>query len=76
MEEATRLGFDAGLLFCIGELEAVYGRMSWHKLDFDVYMLDAESEKVPIPAKNTTMFYPLAKRQLPPGDIDLAGTDW
>ena len=76
MEEATRLRFDAGLLFCVGELEAVYHRMSWHKLDSDVYMLDAEGEKVPIPAKNTTMFYPLAKRQLPAGDIDLAGTDW
>ena len=76
MEEATRLRFDAGLLFCIGELEAVYGRMCWEKLDSDVYMLDEESGKTPIPAKNITMFYPLGKRQLPPGDIDLAGTDW
>ena len=76
MEEAARLGFDAGLLFCMGELEAVYGRMCWQKLDSDVYMFDEEGGKIPIPAKNITMFYPLAKRQLPPGDIDLAGTDW
>jgi len=76
MEEAGRLRFDAGLLFCIGELEAVYVRMCWHKLNSDVYMLDEESGKIPIPAKNITMFCPLGKRQFPPGDIDLAGTDW
>ena len=76
MEEASRLRFDAGLLFCTEELVAIYGRMGWRKLHSDVFMLDEEKGKVQIPAKNITMFYPLGKRQFPPGDIDLAGTDW
>jgi len=76
MEEANRRGFDAGLLFCLNELKTVYERMGWRELDSDVYMLDEKKGKLLIPAKNITMFYPLAKRQFPPGDIDLAGTDW
>jgi len=76
MEQANKRGFDAGLLFCLDELETVYGRMGWHKLDSHVFMLDEKEGKLLIPAKNVVMFYPLAKRQFPPGDIDLAGTDW
>lgn len=76
MEEASRRRFDVGLLFCTDELEAIYNRMGWHKLNSDVFMLDEEKCKILIPAKNITMYYPLGKRQFPPGDIDLAGTDW
>ncbi|HUU19938.1 MAG TPA: GNAT family N-acetyltransferase [Sedimentisphaerales bacterium] len=89
MEEANRRGFDTGLLFCLNRMETVYGRMGWQKLDSEVYMRDDKAccvlappgeprreGKMPIPAKNITMFYPLGVRQFPPGDIDLAGTDW
>lgn len=76
MKEASRRGFDAGLLFCIEGLERVYRRMGWRKLSVDVYMLDREKGKVSIPAKNIAMCYPLGERQFPPGDIDLAGIDW
>jgi hypothetical protein len=76
MEEASRRRFDAGLLLCTNELEAIFGRMGWHKLNSDVFMLDEEKGRIQIPAKNITMFYPLGKKQFPPGDIDLAGTDW
>ncbi len=76
MEQANRHGFDAGLLFCLNRMETVYARMGWHKLDSEVYMRDDKEGKMPIPAKNITMFYPLGIRQFPPGDIDLAGTDW
>jgi hypothetical protein len=76
MEEASGRGFDAGLLFCVDKVEAVYGRMGWHKLNSNVHMLDEEKGKTAIPAKNITMFYPLGKRKFPPGDIDLSGTDW
>ena len=75
MKEASRRRFDAGLLFCTDEMEAIYGRMGWHKLNSDVFMLDKEKGKIKISAKNTTMFYPLGKRQFPPGDMDLAGVD-
>jgi len=76
MQEAQRRGFDAGLLFCQRHLETVYGRMGWSRLNAAVYMLDSEKNKTLIPAKNISMFYPLRMKQFPPGDIDLAGTDW
>ena len=76
MEQANKRGFDAGLLFCLDWFKTVYGRMGWHKLDSAVYMLDDKEGKILIPDKNITMFYPLRTKQFPPGDIDLAGTDW
>ena len=76
MDEANKQGFDTGLLFCQKRVQTVYGRMGWHKLDSDVYMSDDKKGKKLIPAKNITMFYPIETRQFPPGDIDLAGTDW
>jgi GNAT superfamily N-acetyltransferase len=76
IREANRRGFDAGLLFCQEKLQTVYGRMGWRKLDSDVYMSDDKEGKRLIPTKNITMYYPIGTRQFPPGDIDLAGTDW
>ena len=76
MEEANRRGFDAGLLFCLDQLETVYGRMGWSRLDAAVYVADDKEGKTSIPAKNITMFCPLKARQFPAGDIDLVGTDW
>lgn len=76
MAEASRRGFDAGLLFCLRRLEPVYRRMGWSKIDAAVYITDDKASKTLIPAKNITMFYPLKARQFPAGDIDLAGSDW
>lgn len=76
MEEASKRGFDAGLLFCRKLLEKLYGEMGWYRLDAAVYMTDDEKAKTLIPAGNITMFYPLTVMKLPAGDIDLAGTDW
>ncbi len=76
IEEGSRRSFDVGLLFCREQLEKVYGGMSWRKLDAAVYMTDDKNGKKLIPSRSITMFYPLNAKQLPPGDIDLAGTDW
>jgi GNAT superfamily N-acetyltransferase len=76
MDEGSKRGFDAGLLFCREQLEKVYGGMGWRKLDAVVYMTDDKNAKTLIPSRNITMFYPLNAKQLPAGDIDLAGTDW
>ncbi len=76
MDEANRRGFDAGLLFCLDQLETVYGRMGFEQLDAAAYAADDKEGKTLIPAKNITMFYPLKAKQFPAGDIDLAGTDW
>ncbi len=76
MDEGSRRSFDGGLLFCREQLEKVYGGMGWRKLDAAVYMTDDKKGKTLIPSRNITMFYPLNAKQLPAGDIDLAGTDW
>ena len=76
MEQARTRGLDAGLLFCQSRLEAVYKRMGWDKLGAAVYMYDEKRGRMPIPAKNLTMFFPLKVRQFPLGDIDLTGPDW
>jgi hypothetical protein len=76
MDEGSRRSFDAGLLFCREKLEKVYGGMGWRKLNAAVYMTDDKNGRISIPSKNITMFYPLNTRQLPAGDIDLAGPDW
>ncbi|MHC4241028.1 MAG: GNAT family N-acetyltransferase [Planctomycetota bacterium] len=76
MDEGSKRSFDAGLLFCREQLEKVYGGMGWRKLDAAVYMTDGKKGKTLIPSRNITMFYPLNAKQLPAGDIDLAGTDW
>ncbi len=76
MEEGSKRGCDAGLLFCRKPLEKVYGGMGWRKLDAAVYMTDDKKGKTLIPARSITMFYPLRAKQLPAGDIDLAGPDW
>ncbi|MHC4106028.1 MAG: GNAT family N-acetyltransferase, partial [Planctomycetota bacterium] len=76
MAEGSRRSLDAGLLFCREQLEKVYGGMGWKKLDAAVYMTDDKNSKTLIPSRNITMFYPLNVKQLPAGDIDLAGTDW
>lgn len=74
LEEGSRRGFDAGLLFCREQFLKVYGNMGWSKLDAAVYTNSDKKGKALM--SGFTMFYPLRAKQLPPGDIDLAGTDW
>ena len=76
MEEASKRGFDAGLLFCREPLEKVYGEMGWSRLDAAVYKTNEQKSKTLMPPAGITMFYPLTISQFPPGDIDLDGTDW
>jgi GNAT superfamily N-acetyltransferase len=72
--EGRKRGFDAGLLFCKEKLVKVYDSMGWIKLDIAVYVTDDKRDKKLM--QDFTMFYPLKMKQLPAGDIDLAGPDW
>ncbi len=77
LEEARRRGLEFGLLFCTPQIGAKYARQGWRLLDDrSVTRLDEEGRSQPLPAKNATMFYPLANRNLPPGDVHLQGNDW
>jgi GNAT superfamily N-acetyltransferase len=77
LEEAGRRGLEFGLLFCTPEIGAKYARQGWRLLDDrHVTRLDEEGRRLPLPAKNVTMFYAIAGRDLPPGDVHLQGNDW
>ena len=74
IDEGSKRGFDAGLLFCREKLVKVYADMGWKKIDAAVYSTDDTKGKTVM--TGFTMFYPLRIRQLPPGDVDLNGPDW
>jgi nodulation protein A len=77
MAEASRHGFDCGLLYCIPELEKVYCRCGWQRIaDRDITRIDENNQELPIPGKNIAMFYPLQLTTFPDGAIHLCGNDW
>ena len=74
IDEGNKRDFDAGLLFCREKLVKVYSNMGWNRLDTPVYTTDDKKGKTLMPG--VIMFYPLKIKQLPTGDVDLAGPDW
>lgn len=77
MREAAARGFDLGLLFCVPEIERVYSRSGWLKLDpRPVVRIDETGNEVELPAKNLAMFYPLRQPSFPQGRVHLGGNDW
>lgn len=74
---ASELGYDYGLLFCVPEIEKVYGRCGWSKLPATpVIRVDESGKEWVLPGKNIGMYYPLDKNSFPTGDIHLQGNDW
>lgn len=77
MEESFRRELDLGLLFCTRDLARVYGWLRWRLLEGrQVIRVDESGRFQPLPEKNVTMFYPLRRPDIPPGDIHLLGNDW
>jgi len=80
MKEATsqalRRGIVFGLLFCTPNLEHFYGSLGYVCTAAAVTKIDRQGRRLPIPAKNITMFAEFADAKFPEGDIDLAGEDW
>ena len=76
MAEAGCRGLDCGLLFCVPKLTPIYARCSWHDLGERQVIRVEEGREVPIPGKNTAMFYPLRVAAFPTGLIHLRGNDW
>ncbi|MDD5728954.1 MAG: GNAT family N-acetyltransferase [Victivallales bacterium] len=77
MKEAGKRHFDAGLLYCIPQLEKVYAQCGWRLLpERQIVRIDENGNQVSLPAKNITMFFPLQVRAFPDGVINLRGNDW
>ncbi len=76
LDEARSRGIDAGLLFCLPKLEAVYGRMGWRTVHYPVTTRDESGNPVPLPEKNIAMVIPLNIEEFPEGTVDLLGPDW
>ena len=76
LAEAAKRGVPFGLLFCVPELEGVYGSMGWSKSDETATMLDEHGSSVPIPQKNIAMHISLSQDRFPSGPIHLRGRDW
>lgn len=77
MTEASRRGLDLGLLFCTPDLADKYARLGWRLLEPRIVIrIDENGQLQPLPSKNLTMFHPLRRTDLPPGEIHLQGNDW
>jgi len=76
MDEAARRRYDVGLLFCVAELERVYAACHWQGLGRRDVVRVEDGREIPLPGKNITMVYPLARAHFPAGLIHLGGNDW
>ena len=77
MDEARRRELDLGLLFCTVDLARLYAGLGWRLVQGrSVVRIDQQGRVEPLPAKNVTMFYPLRRAEIPPGDVHLLGNDW
>lgn len=69
-------GFDLGILFCVPELERVYGAWGWKRFAGERVVRVEEGAESPLPSKNIAMYLPLRLSALPEGRINLCGNDW
>ena len=77
MQEAGRLRFDGGLLFCIPAIAKVYTPCGWQVIEpSSVTRIDENGAALPLPEKNIAMYYPLERKGFPAGSIHLQGNDW
>ena len=77
MKEAGKRDFDAGLLYCVPQLENAYIRYGWRLLsNKKIIRIDENGKHIPFPVKNIAMFFPLKMQEFPRGSINLQGNDW
>lgn len=76
MEEAHTRRFDFGLLFTQQKIKKVYARNGWLQINKSKFIRTENSVNIEMPSESVKMYYPLAVKDFPTGDVDLQGNKW
>jgi predicted acetyltransferase len=84
MKEAQIQRFDFGLLFTQEKIKKVYARNGWLQIKNRKFIRTEacpersrrSSINIEMPTESIKMYYPLAVKDFPPGDVDLLGNKW
>ncbi len=76
MKEAQIQRFDFGLLFTQEKIKKVYARNGWLQIKNRKFIRTEDSINIEMPTESIKMYYPLAVKDFPPGDVDLLGNKW
>lgn len=76
MEEAQARRFDFGLLFTQQNIKQVYARNGWIEIMFRKFTRTENGVNLEMPPESIKMYYPLAVKDFPTGDVDLLGNKW
>lgn len=76
MEEAGKRQFELGFLFTTEGIKKVYGRNGWIEIEGCAVVRVEKGEEIVMPADIVKMYYPLKRKEFPPGDIHLCGDKW
>lgn len=84
MEEAHIWRFDFGLLFTQQSIKQIYARNGWVQIKHRKFIRTEtcpersrrNSVNIEMPPESIKMYYPLAVKDFPAGDVDLLGNKW
>jgi len=76
MQEAHTRRFDFGLLFTQQKIKKVYARNGWLQINKSKFIRTENGVNIEMPSESIKMYYPLAVKDFPTGDVDLQGNKW
>jgi GNAT superfamily N-acetyltransferase len=76
MQEAQAHRFDFGLLFTRHNIKQVYVRNGWIEIMYRKFTRTENAVNIEMPPESIKMYYPLAVKDFPTGDVDLLGNKW
>jgi predicted GNAT family N-acyltransferase len=76
MQEAQARRFDFGLLFTQQNIKQVYARNGWIEIMYRKFTRTENGVNIEMPPESIKMYYPLAVKDFPTGDVDLQGNKW
>ncbi len=76
MQEALIRKFDFGLLFTQEKIKTVYARTGWRQIYKSKFIRAENGLRIEMPPESVKMYFPLALKDFPSGDVDLLGNKW